>query len=555
MRRPLPTLALVLASAAGAHAQTYEVSWWTVDGGGSTGNTGGSYRLDATSGQPDAGGPFLAGAYVLHSGFWALAAGGALGPLADLSITKTDGQATATPGTSVTYTIVASNAGPESVSGAPVTDAPPVALTNVTWTCSASVGSSCPASGSGTINANVGLLVGGTATFTLTGTIAPDATGTLANTASIAVPSGVVESDPTDNQATDSDTLTPSADLAVGLADSPDPVAAGTSLAYAVTVSNVGPSASPSATVTNVLPAGVGFSSASPGCTHLAGTVTCPVGALAPATVATLDISVTVSPTTTGSITDVATVAGAVSDPSAANNTDSETTTVVLRAEGELVHGTRLRADLAGVGAAADVDVYRIRQQPHSSYEVVVDETSGDIGAGSGPLLERVDADGSTVLQPSLPAGSGPSRSLRFVNASSAIIDSHLIRVRSASCGSGCGADDTYRLRVWETTASVARFNNSGSQVTVLFLQNTSSEPVTGTVYAWAAAGTLSGQQPFTLAPRALLVLNTGTLVPGGGGSLTVAHDGPYGSLVGKTVALEPATGFSFDAILESRPR
>ena len=38
MRRPLPTLALVLASAAGAHAQTYEVSWWTVDGGGGTGS-------------------------------------------------------------------------------------------------------------------------------------------------------------------------------------------------------------------------------------------------------------------------------------------------------------------------------------------------------------------------------------------------------------------------------------------------------------------------------------------------------------------------------------
>jgi hypothetical protein len=34
-----------------------------------------------------------------------------------------------------------------------------------------------------------------------------------------------------------------------------------------------------------------------------------------------------------------------------------------------------------------------------------------------------------------------------------------------------------------------------------------------------------------------------------------LAHDGPYGSLVGKTVALEAASGFSFDALLESRPR
>ena len=34
----------------------------------------------------------------------------------------------------------------------------------------------------------------------------------------------------------------------------------------------------------------------------------------------------------------------------------------------------------------------------------------------------------------------------------------------------------------------------------------------------------------------------------GVGGAVTVAHDGRYGDLSGKTVALEPATGFSFDS-------
>ena len=69
------------------------------------------------------------------------------------------------------------------------------------------------------------------------------------------------------------------------------------------------------------------------------------------------------------------------------------------------------------------------------------------------------------------------------------------------------------------------------------------------------ATGTLAGQQTFTLAPRALLVLNTGAIASGGAGSLTIAHDGPYGALAGKTVALEPSSGFSFDAPLEARPR
>jgi hypothetical protein len=34
-----------------------------------------------------------------------------------------------------------------------------------------------------------------------------------------------------------------------------------------------------------------------------------------------------------------------------------------------------------------------------------------------------------------------------------------------------------------------------------------------------------------------------------------VVHDGRYGELAGKTVALEGATGFSFDAIVSPRPR
>lgn len=37
-------------------------------------------------------------------------------------------------------------------------------------------------------------------------------------------------------------------------------------------------------------------------------------------------------------------------------------------------------------------------------------------------------------------------------------------------------------------------------------------------------------------------------------GSTTMAHDGRYGDLQGKSVALEPATGFSFDTPLSYRP-
>ena len=54
---------------------------------------------------------------------------------ADLGITKTDGSATYTPGTSLTYTIVVSNAGPSDVTGAAIADTFPASLANVAWTC------------------------------------------------------------------------------------------------------------------------------------------------------------------------------------------------------------------------------------------------------------------------------------------------------------------------------------------------------------------------------------------------------------------------------------
>jgi hypothetical protein len=65
------------------------------------------------------------------------------------------------------------------------------------------------------------------------------------------------------------------------------------------------------------------------------------------------------------------------------------------------------------------------------------------------------------------------------------------------------------------------------------------------------------GQHPFTLAPRQTLVLNTATVagVAGQGGTITVSHDGRYGDLAGKTVALEPSTGFSFNSPMLPAPR
>ena len=101
-------------------------------------------------------------------------------PSHDLAITKDDGVTSATPGTSVTYTIVASNAaGPSDALGATVTDNFPAACTTVNWTCVGAGGGSCTAAGSGNIADLINLPVGGTATYSATCAIDAAATGTL----------------------------------------------------------------------------------------------------------------------------------------------------------------------------------------------------------------------------------------------------------------------------------------------------------------------------------------------------------------------------------------
>jgi uncharacterized repeat protein (TIGR01451 family) len=116
---------------------------------------------------------------------------------ADLSISKTDNLTTINQGATITYTIIASNAtGPSDAIGATVTDTMPAALTNVTWTCTATTGSSCPASGTGNINAVVNLPKGGSVTFTVTAQVGNNATGVITNTAKVLRPKDV--NDPTD---------------------------------------------------------------------------------------------------------------------------------------------------------------------------------------------------------------------------------------------------------------------------------------------------------------------------------------------------------------------
>jgi hypothetical protein len=215
----------------------------------------------------------------------------------------------------------------------------------------------------------------------------------------------------------------------------------------------------------------------------------------------------------------------------------------------ELVHGSVVTASLAALaGPMGAHDLYHIAVPPHSSFEVLASDLAGDVI----PLvLDRVAADGTTVLQ------SATENALRFENATSAPSLDERILVASGGCSADCGSADRYRIRALDTTAGVSRFNNSSTQVSVLLLQNTGTGPIQGHVWLWSLSGVLLGSQPISLASRAGAVLDT-SVIPGGAGqsgSITVSHDGGYGALSGKAVAIEPATGFTFDTPLTYRGR
>src|SRR5207244_3959129 len=115
----------------------------------------------------------------------------------------------------------------------------------------------------------------------------------------------------------------------------PASVTTSSPITYTVTATNNGPSPATGVTVTDTLPAGVGFVSASSGCTNASGTVTCSVGNLASGASAIITISAT-APSTAGTITNTATIGGNEADPNTANNTASFTTTVTAPVSADL---------------------------------------------------------------------------------------------------------------------------------------------------------------------------------------------------------------------------
>ncbi|MFO7603529.1 MAG: CFI-box-CTERM domain-containing protein [Gammaproteobacteria bacterium] len=126
-----------------------------------------------------------------------------------------------------------------------------------------------------------------------------------------------------------------SADLQLAASDSADPVDAGSTVSYSVTVTNNGPDSAAQTTLSVFLPETSGYVSASASqgsCRHSNGVLICVIGSLASAATATVSVSVS-APTQGGSAVLAAAVTSITTDGNASNNRISETTSVTGTAD------------------------------------------------------------------------------------------------------------------------------------------------------------------------------------------------------------------------------
>ena len=255
-------------------------------------------------------------------------------PTVDLVVTKTNNKTIVDPGETVTYTLTVQNNGPGNVTGAQFVDNFPSSLTNINYTSVASGGASGnTASGSGSISQLLTLPSGGLVVYTVTATVSPTATGTISNTASVTAPSTVIESNPANNAATDTDTVRPAADLTITKTNNTTTVKAGQPVTYTIVARNLGPATAANAVITDLMPgqltnvtftstaAGGATGNTAAGSGNINDTVTMPSNSTI-----TYTVVGTVSPEATGNLSNTASITappGTV-DPTPNNNSATE---------------------------------------------------------------------------------------------------------------------------------------------------------------------------------------------------------------------------------------
>jgi hypothetical protein len=226
----------------------------------------------------------------------------------------------------------------------------------------------------------------------------------------------------------------------------------------------------------------------------------------------------------------------------------------------------QLQHDLEGTAASPDIDFMAIAERDRHSYEARVAGIYWENGCGLPPCprFDRVTA-GNNVLTPGVATSDDLAQGIEAAGLSVRwIFEAPPVGLAPEGDQTGnllraigdelvpLPAGRTYDVELFDTTMFVPRWNNSATQTTVFLIQNTTNATVTGNVYFHDGAGNLLATVPLSVDEHGLRVLNTAAVpgLAGQGGSAMIAQLGGYGAINGKAVALEPATGFTFDTAM-----
>lgn len=255
---------------------------------------------------------------------------------ADVAVTKS-GPAAVTAGNNISYSVTATNLGPSNAAAVTLTDAVPANTTFVSATQNGGPAFNCtppPVGGTGTINCSIATLnSGATATFTFVFAVNPAATGAVSNTATIGT--STTDPVPANNSSTSTAAIGAGVtDVSITKTTPGTRFPTGQPIPFTITVSNAGPSVAIDTTVTDVLPAGSTFVSATPSQGTCSGTttVTCNLGVIGPSASATIALVIN-APAIAGPLSNTATVSSTNLDSAPANNTSTASGTVFPASE------------------------------------------------------------------------------------------------------------------------------------------------------------------------------------------------------------------------------
>jgi uncharacterized repeat protein (TIGR01451 family) len=362
-----------------------------------------------------------------------------IGQSSDLSITKSTLATAVAQGGTITYTLSTSNAGPDAAANVTVTDVLPVQLRFQSITAPAGWVCTTPAVGAnGTVSCTTPVLANGaSANFTLVTTVAPNATGTITNSASVGHSGG---SDPTPGNSSGSSgaiIVGGNADLAVTKTTPATNVAVGGTITYTISFTNNGPDPAASTTMTDILPASLLFQSitAPAGWTCVTpavgtnGTVTCGITSLASGTTAMFTLVTTVASGATGTISNSASGTHSGTDGTGGNNTGTTTPGVIVMPVG---------ADLTVTKSTATTTI----AQGTSFFYTILLTNNGPDAATAVVMNDVLPA---SLLFQSITAPAG------FTCTTPAVGTNGTVNCTAATLASGAQASFTLTVRVTNT--------------------------------------------------------------------------------------------------------